>query len=612
MLFVHIALSLLVTGNAFKLSGFHLASRSQEFRGKTTCAAVDSIDERDKTWLTESNQIEYVDGLSFESLVKDIGLNISSELIRRNIIPKHLTSSTDLFCSRELNMQQIQAIGFDMDWTLAQYNRDFDLLAYNGAVSQLVHNFGFSDQCLELEYELTISRRGCIIDTERGNFIKLDNHRYVRQAEHGLTALSREELKALFKSKTKWETETYSGPNFVNIDTPFSLVDACLYAQLVDLRDKLASSDDPTHRDCAMTKKSYKTIWSELRQAVDRCHKDGCIKLAVAQNPSKYIEYDPNIFPMLDSFRKSGRKVFLLTNSDFPYTQVVMNYLYARKEGDELNLEWTDYFDLVVVQGNKPAFLIDEGSLSFYQVVPNTLPGKGAESVIRNIENFPSLGPEVRPFLDQYGKYFQGGNAKNLQYLLQIPTGDRILYVGDHVYSDVLRAKRTLGWRTCLIVPELTKEIITYNKMKTAREELFELRRTQHLLEDELDALYSAMFIDDIQEQALSSEFSLASFNSVAPLDNVEYNAIVLKMKALKAEISEKQDAYDKEFHPKWGQLFKAGFRESRISSQIKDFACLFTSRASNLGLTSPQRPFRPSMDYMPHDLSIDRKCGLG
>jgi len=38
----------------------------------------------------------------------------------------------------------------------------------------------------------------------------------------------------------------------------------------------------------------------------------------------RYIIYDPNIFPMLDGFRRSGRKVFLLTNSLWDYTQARM------------------------------------------------------------------------------------------------------------------------------------------------------------------------------------------------------------------------------------------------------------------------------------------------
>lgn len=53
-------------------------------------------------------------------------------------------------------------------------------------------------------------------------------------------------------------------------------------------------------------------------------------------------------------------------------------------------------------------------------------------------------------------------------------------------------------------------------------------------------------------------------------------------------------------------QLFKAGFQDSRISKQIKDFACIYTSKASNLGLVSSLRPFRPPRDKMPHDHIIE------
>jgi predicted HAD superfamily phosphohydrolase YqeG len=44
--------------------------------------------------------------------------------------------------------------------------------------------------------------------------------------------------------------------------------------------------------------------------------------------------------------------------------------------------------------------------------------------------------------------------------LVGLSSFDRLLYVGDHMYSDVLRAKRTLGWRTMLVVPELEKVCI--------------------------------------------------------------------------------------------------------------------------------------------------------
>ena len=57
------------------------------------------------------------------------------------------------------------------------------------------------------------------------------------------------------------------------------------------------------------------------------------------------------------------------------------------------------------------------------------------------------------------GKVFQGGNWNHLHRMLQLRTGSDLMYVGDHMYSDILRSKRTLGWRTVLIVPELLHEV---------------------------------------------------------------------------------------------------------------------------------------------------------
>lgn len=58
-------------------------------------------------------------------------------------------------------------------------------------------------------------------------------------------------------------------------------------------------------------------------------------------------------------------KVFLLTNSLWEYTHVVMNYLQGRKAGDDKDFAWTEYFDLIFVGGNKPAFLLDDRCVSF-------------------------------------------------------------------------------------------------------------------------------------------------------------------------------------------------------------------------------------------------------
>lgn len=38
-------------------------------------------------------------------------------------------------------------------------------------------------------------------------------------------------------------------------------------------------------------------------------------------------------------------------------------------------------------------------------------------------------------------------------------SGKDVLYIGDHIYGDILKSKKTRGWRTFLIVPELQREV---------------------------------------------------------------------------------------------------------------------------------------------------------
>ena len=67
-------------------------------------------------------------------------------------------SPNDVFCNRELKMSAIKAIGFDMDYTLAQYEQPaFDKLAFDGAKEKLVTALGYPQEVLDFEYDHTVS-----------------------------------------------------------------------------------------------------------------------------------------------------------------------------------------------------------------------------------------------------------------------------------------------------------------------------------------------------------------------------------------------------------------------------------------------------------------------
>lgn len=37
--------------------------------------------------------------------------------------------------------------------------------------------------------------------------------------------------------------------------------------------------------------------------------------------------------------------------------------------------------------------------------------------------------------------------------------GKDILYIGDHIFGDILKSKKQQSWQTCLVVPELSQEL---------------------------------------------------------------------------------------------------------------------------------------------------------
>eukprot|EP00624_Nannochloropsis_granulata_P006912 evm.model.NODE_5412_length_28386_cov_19.897308.2 len=328
--------------------------------------------------------------------------------------PSHtplLDGEIEVFCNREINMQQIRAIGFDMDYTLAQYNLAFELLAYDGAKQKLVDTLGYPSAVAEFEYDSTYFRRGLVIDKERGNVIKMDRHKYVRQAYHGFSPLAPAVRKQLYMASSE-HIPLYTESTFVNIDTLFLLVDAYLFAQLVEYKDRQPSQ----------IKHSYATMYAHIRQCVDLCHRDGVIKDRVAENPGAYIIPDPGMITMLEQYKDSGRKTFLVTNSLWEYTDVVMNFLVGNH--GPRNQDWLDLFEVVIVGSRKPAFLEDR-SAYMMRVVP-------ADGSLRNVDG---VEEPVDEFLAA-GKVFQGGNWKYLLEMLKLKSGDNVLYVGDHMYRN--------------------------------------------------------------------------------------------------------------------------------------------------------------------------------
>ena len=102
---------------------------------------------------------------------------------------------------------------------------------------------------------------------------------------------------------------------------------------------------------------------------------------------------------------------------------------------------WRNYFDVIVVSAAKPEFFTEEHP---FVELDARRRAAGAQ---------PADGPFQR------GRIYSGGNLKEFQVRARGRTGDRVLFVGDHIYGDMLRSRKSSNWRTAMVLQELEHEI---------------------------------------------------------------------------------------------------------------------------------------------------------
>jgi hypothetical protein len=69
-----------------------------------------------------------------------------------------------------------------------------------------------------------------------------------------------------------------------------------------------------------------------------------------------------------------------------------------------------------------------------------------------------ALNQQFYKLFSSTGGLYSGGSAQMVENSLDIH-GDEILYVGDHIYTDVSQSKVHQLWRTALICQELEEEV---------------------------------------------------------------------------------------------------------------------------------------------------------
>lgn len=453
-----------------------------------------------------------------------------------------------VFVNRTLNLRKIKYIGLDMDHTLVRYNTiAFEGLAYKGMLTKLVNEKKYPEEVLDLKMDFSSVIRGLVVDSNKGNLLKVSRHGAIRASRHG-------SQKIPFYQQKRDYHGTYvdlSSPGFSAIDTAFSISVAILFGQLVDLKDQSPNKYP-----------EYAVLLEDIVEVMDMSHRDDSLKSIVRDNMSEYIIQEPEVARGLERYKKHGKKIFIATNSDFHYTKALLDY--AINPFLEDHDSWMDLFEYTITSSRKPRFFFDKQN--FLKINPQ-------DGTMTNYD--ADLVPGI----------YQGGCADLFEKSLGI-SGEDILYIGDHIYGDIVRLKKDCNWRTALVVEELEDEIEKMTKVKPSQDKIRELMRQKSPLENKLVDLVSEEIeksIDNANPIAEAQTAITQIDNQIAPL------------------IKETQAA----FNPIWGEVMRAGNEESYFANQVDRFADIYMPKLSDLLSLSPRTYFRSNRRPLAHEQSL-------
>jgi HAD superfamily 5'-nucleotidase-like hydrolase len=454
----------------------------------------------------------------------------------------------NVFVNRTLNLKKIQYVGFDMDHTLVRYHsRNFEALTHAIVIKKLIESRSYPEAIKNLPFDFDRVIRGLVIDRKNGNLLKLNRYSGIRLSFHGTRKIDFAAQKKMYKSIYV----DLGDPNYYAVDTAFSLSLALLYAQLVDLKDANPKDAYP----------SYETIAKDLEECVDEAHRDGSLKEQVKKDLPKYIIKEPDVVAGLERLKRHDKKLFILTNSYYDYTKLLLDYAITPFLKDHKS--WMDLFDIIITAAKKPRFFYDK--LNFLRIDP-------IDGRMYNEDAPVSKG------------IYQGGCASVFTDSIHVD-GEDILYIGDHIYGDILRLKKDCNWRTALVVEELREEIRKLAKGKPLDTEIQKLMLQKKPMEDELLELLTS---HKDSGKAFNEKRVHELQGTITPIDR---------------KISELITEHQSIFNQFWGETMRAGAEESFLAYQVERYACIYMATLRDLLDCSPRTYFRAFRRTLPHEV---------
>ncbi|XP_053319528.1 5'-nucleotidase domain-containing protein 3 [Spea bombifrons] len=348
-------------------------------------------------------------------------------------ISNNLLNPDAIFANNEMSLADIEIYGFDYDYTLAFYSKDLHTLIFNTARDLLINEHRYPAELRNYEYDPNFAIRGLHYDVHKALLMKIDAFHYIQLGTvyRGLSVVPESEVIEMYEGHhvpleqmSDFYGKSSEGNTLKQFMDIFSLPEMTLLSCVNEHFLKNNIDYEPVH------------LYKDVKDVIRDVHVKGLMYRAIEADIERYICYGEKTRAVLAKLANHGKKMFLITNSPSSFVDKGMNFIVGK--------DWRDLFDVVIVQADKPNFFNDKRR-PFRKVTDR---GVLLWDKIHQLEK---------------GKTYKQGNLFEFLKLTGW-RGSKVLYFGDHIYSDLADLTLKHGWRTGAIIPELKSEIQIMNR----------------------------------------------------------------------------------------------------------------------------------------------------
>ena len=370
---------------------------------------------------------------------------LKTELNKLDFVPE------DKFDSILEYFKDVDVIGFDIDFCLLLYNKkNMVNLIYDSLAKYLINHKNYPEK---IKYEFnkdfvdSFSCKNIVIDYKRGNALKLRKDKSIIICYHGSKKLTKEEIKSIYDNESFplfTKSLLYTDDYYINIDS-FQPQNLALFLVCVDLFDK-----------GELKIKEYEYILKHINDAMnynyaiksfDDFSKFGYYFPEIYNHPELYL-YKYNCEDLLDKLRKKGKKIFFATNSNYSYS----NYILEKTMGKN----YDNYFDLCFYKSCKPGFFQD----------PKKNNSKCYFFQDKEEFSFINLDDETYKKILNGNKILTGGSyvlVENYFKKMLKKNSIKCIFVGDNIIGDCEVPSKLPGWESVFIYDDIKLDFIGEN-----------------------------------------------------------------------------------------------------------------------------------------------------